>query len=385
RQALPEPDPFTTTREVEFLAPRNPIEKDLVKIWEKVLRVHPIGVNNDFFELGGNSLLAAQLFASIEERYQKKLPLATLFNAPTIEAQANILLHEDWIANWSSLVPLQSSGKRAPLFLAAPVGGNVLSYHDLVQHIDKDQPVYGLQAVGLDGVQAPQKNVKEIAAHYAEEILNIVPDGPFLLGGSSFGGLVAYEMGQLLHDKGLPVDLVVMFDAYGPNYPKRKPETTRIRRKFLKYLRRFDTHWSNLAATNMEGRWVYLRVKSKKLVNRLSNKIAKRMHHIIHPLPQELRKIQNVHMSAAKKKKKRHQREPRRFGGRFVLFRAAKQPLGIYPDPFLGWDTVAGNQIEVYEAPGHHTSIIYEPRVHVLASKLNEILQEIDTKEFVSS
>jgi thioesterase domain-containing protein len=91
-----------------------------------------------------------------------------------------------------------------------------------------------------------------------------------------------------------------------------------------------------------------------------------------------LQKIQNAHMGAAKNKKKRHQREPRRFGGRMVLFKADKQPLGIYPDPFLGWDTVAGNQIEVYEVPGHHTSIIYEPRVQSLASRFNHILQEIN-------
>ncbi len=376
RQALPAPDPFTKTRESEFIAPGNPIEVDLVELWQKVLRVHPIGISDDFFELGGNSLLAAQLFALIEEKYQKKLPLSTLFTAPTIEAQANILLQEDWTPNWSSLVTLQGSGNRTPLFLAAPVGGNVLSYHDLVQHIDHDQPVYGLQAVGLDGVQAPHKNVKDIAAHYTSEILSIMPEGPFLLGGSSFGGLVAYEMAQLLHDKGLPVDLVVMFDAYGPNYPRRRPETTRIRRKFFKYMRRLDTHWCNLVATNMEGRWVYLRVKGKKLVKRMSNKIKNRLHRLTHPLPKELRKIQNVHMTAAKKKKKRHQREPRRFGGRLVLFRADKQPLGIYPDPFLGWNTVAGDQIEVFEVPGHHTSIIYEPRVHVLASQLNKILQE---------
>lgn len=381
RQALPAPEPFTSSKENEFIAPRNPIEADLLNIWEQTLRMHPISVGDDFFELGGNSLLAAQLFASIEQKYKKKLPLSTLFTAPTIQEQANLIIMEDWIPNWSSLVALRGSGSRTPLFLAAPVGGNVLSYHDIVQHIDQDQPVFGLQAIGLDGVQSPQKNVKEIAAHYVSEILTILPNGPFLLGGSSFGGLVAYEMAQLLHDQGLSVDLVVMFDAYGPNYPRRLPGTTRLRRKVFKYLRRIDTHWSNLAATNTKGRFVYLQVKSKKLANRLGKKISNKLHLITHPLPEELRNIQNVHMGAAKKKKKRHQRENRRFGGRLVLFRADKQPLGIYPDPFLGWNTVAGDQIEVYEVPGHHTSIIYEPRVHILAKQLNRILWEIYNPE----
>lgn len=377
-QALPAPDPFSLSKENEFVAPRNPIESDLVKIWESTLRLHPIGIRDDFFELGGNSLLAAQLFSTIERKYKVKLPLSTLFKASSIETQANILLHEDWTPDWSSLVVLRGSGKRTPLFLAAPVGGNVLSYHDLVQHIDIDQPVYGLQAVGLDGIQTPKKNVKDVAAHYISEIKTILPNGPFLLGGSSFGGLVAYEMAQQLHDQGLPVDLVVMFDAYGPNYPKRRPGTTRIRRRIYKYLRRFETHWSNLQSTDRGGRWIYLRVKGKKVVNRLSQKFSKKIHRMIHPLPKELQKIQNAHIGAARNKKKRHQREPRRFGGRMVLFKADKQPLGIYPDPFLGWDTVAGNQIEVYEVPGHHTSIIYEPRVQSLASRFNHILQEIN-------
>lgn len=378
RQALPLPEQLTLNKETEFIPPRNPVETGLQKIWEDSLRMHPIGIRDDFFELGGNSLLAAQLFSTIEQKYKKKLPLSTLFKAPTIEAQAGILMQEDWMPDWSSLVVLRSAGDRLPLFLAAPVGGNVLSYHDLLQHLDADQPVYGLQAVGLDGVQLPQKNVKDVSAHYVSEILSILPKGPFLLGGSSFGGLVAYEMAQQLHDQGLPVELVVMFDAYGPDYPKRRPGTTRFRRRIYKYIRRLDTHWSNLLSSDMHGRWVYLHHKSKKYFKRVRIKFSNKLEGMTHPLPKELRKIQNTHMGAAKKKKKRHQREPRRFGGRLVLFRANKQPLGIYPDPFLGWDKVTGDQIEVYEVPGHHTSIIYDPRVHVLAGKLNEILREIN-------
>lgn len=377
RQALPMPDQLSLTEETEFLPPRNSVETDLKKIWEDTLRIDPIGIRDDFFELGGNSLLAAQLFSTIERKYKKKLPLSTLFKAPTIESQAEILLQEDWTPDWSSLVALRVAGQRPPLFLAAPVGGNVLSYHDLLKHLDADQPVYGLQAIGLDGVQSPHKNVKDVSAHYVSEILSILPEGPFLLSGSSFGGLVAYEMAQQLHDQGLPVELVVMFDAYGPGYPTRRPGTTRLRRKIYKYLRRLDTHWSNLLSTDMNGRWVYLRIKSRKIFKRVRIKFSDKIHHIAHPLPKELRKIQNSHLGAAKKKKKRHQREPRRFGGRLVLFRAQKQPLGIYPDPYLGWNTVSGDQIEVYEVPGHHTSIIYEPRVHVLAGKLNGILREI--------
>ncbi|MBN2549958.1 MAG: amino acid adenylation domain-containing protein [Anaerolineales bacterium] len=378
-QSLPAPEELGQAKESEYIAPRNDLEKQLVSIWEKVLKKHPIGIREDYFELGGSSLSAAQLFTQIEKTLHKKLPLSTLFQAPTIEKQAELLQHGNWAPEWSSLVGLQTSGSKPPIFLAAPVGGNVLSYHDLLMHLPPDQPCYGLQAVGLDGIQVPQKNVGEIVDHYIKEVLTVQPEGPYYLAGSSFGGIVAYEMAQKLHDMGKQIALVIMFDAYGPNYPNRLPSTSRLHRRVFKYLRRIDTHLSNLAYTNWKGRMAYIRVKGKKLVTRLSRWFRERVDQIIHPLPRELKKIKTVHMGAAKKRN-RHMREMRRFGGRLVLFRATKQPMGIYPDPTLGWGKVVGEAIEVYEIPGHHTSIIYEPRVHSLADIINRILAEAQSK-----
>jgi amino acid adenylation domain-containing protein len=375
RRALPEPESLGQGTEQSYLAPRDSIEMQLAKIWEKVLKTRPIGVRDDYFELGGNSLLAAQLFAQIEKTFGKKLPLATLFQAATIEDQANILRQDDWVPNWSSLVALRSSGPKPPLFCAAPVGGNVLSYHDLMNHLDPEIPIYGLQAIGLDGTQTVHRNVNEIATHYINEILSVQAEGPFYLSGSSFGGLVAYEMAQQIHDLGKPVALVVMFDAYGPNYPKRLPSTSRLRRKVFKYLRRIDTHLSNLRYTDWQGRVNYIRVKLPKLYNRVTRRVRDRVDQVMHPVPSQLRRVRSANMNAARRKK-RYMREERRFDGRLVLFRAQKQPLGIYPDPKLGWGTVVGDNIEVYEIPGHHTSIIYEPRVHILADKLSQILSE---------
>jgi thioesterase domain-containing protein len=282
---------------------------------------------------------------------------------------------DDWVPNWSSLVALRSGGSLPPLFCAAPVGGNVLSYHDLMIRLDPEIPIYGLQAIGLDGMQTVHRNVNEIAAHYIKEILSVQPEGPFYLSGSSFGGLVAYEMAQLIHDLGKPVVLVAMFDAYGPNYPKRLPSTSRLRRKFFKYLRRIDTHLSNLRFTDWQGRVTYVRVKLPKLYDRIARRVKNKVDQILHPVPRQLARIRSAHMNAARRRK-RYMREARRFEGRLVLFRAEKQPLGIYPDPKLGWGAVVGDSIEVYEIPGHHTSIIYEPRVHILAEKFSQILSE---------
>jgi len=304
------------------------------------------------------------------------LPLAILFQAPTIDQQAEIIRQEDWAPDWSSLVALRSGGSKPPIFLAAPVGGNVLSYRDLMMQLHHDQPCYGLQAVGLDGIQAPHRSVTEVAEHYVKEILVLQPNGPYYLSGSSFGGLVAYEMAQQLHDMGKPIALVVMFDAYGPNYPTRLPSTSRFRRRIFKYLHRLDTHISNLLTMNWKGRWIYLQAKVPKLINRASRTYRRRIDQVIHPVPRKLRRIRSAHMGAARRDK-RYMREQRRFPGRLVLFRAEKQPIGIYPDPKLGWGAVVGDDIEVYEIPGHHTSIIYQPRVKILSEKLNQILSEV--------
>jgi len=232
-----------------------------------------------------------------------------------------------------------------------------------------------LQALGLDGVQTVHRNVNEIASHYVKEVLTLDTGEPYYLAGSSFGGLVVYEMAQQLHDLGKRVALVAMFDAYGPGYPRRLPSTSRLRRKIFKYLRRIDTHISNMRYTNWQGQMGYLRVKIPKLYNRITRRIKNKFDQILNPVPRQLKRVQAAHMGAARRKK-RSMREQRRFGGRLVLFRAAKQPLGIYPDPNLGWGKVVGDGIEVYEIPGHHTSIIYEPRVHVLADLFNRILAE---------
>lgn len=377
RQALPEPEALGQGAEHSPVPPRDGVELQLTAIWEKTLKTRPIGVQDDYFELGGNSLLAAQLFTQIEKTFGRKLPLASLFQAPTIEQQAAILRSDTWTPDWSSLVLLRAGDDRPPLFFAAPVGGNVLSYHDLLAHLDPAYPVYGLQALGLDGAQGLHRSVKEIAGHYLQEIYKVQPHGPYYLLGSSFGGLVAYEMAERLHAQGEEVALVVMFDAYGPGYPSRLPGTNRARRKLYKLLQRVETHWGNLGSMNWPQRMIYLRVKLPRLAGRIRRRVQARLDALLHPLPAELRKVRAANLGAARsaaRKRRRGLNEPRRCPSRLVLFRASRQPWGIYPDPKLGWGRLVGEAIEVYELPGHHTSIIYEPRAGALAQQLNKIL-----------
>ncbi len=161
RRALPAPDqaPGDVVREV--LGPRDATESQLTRLWEEVLNVRPVGVNDNFFDLGGHSLLAVRLFSRLATEFGRDLPLATLFQAPTIAELATFLRQGEQVVSWSSLVPLQPHGQRPPFFCIHPIGGNLLSYRDLARHLGPDQPVYGLQARGLDGQSAPHTRVEE--------------------------------------------------------------------------------------------------------------------------------------------------------------------------------------------------------------------------------
>ncbi|MEP6911124.1 MAG: amino acid adenylation domain-containing protein, partial [bacterium] len=189
REALPAPN--SMERPVEsFVPPSTSVEKKLAAIWEATLNERPIGIRDNFFELGGHSLMAVRLFAQIEKMFNRKLPLAILFQAPTIEGLATVLQDES-AEPWSSVVAIQPGGRRQPFFCVHAVGGNVLEYHDLARHLGPDQPFYGLQSQGLDGKNAPLNQIDEMATLYIKELRAVQPDGPYMIGGRSFGGVVA--------------------------------------------------------------------------------------------------------------------------------------------------------------------------------------------------
>jgi hypothetical protein len=193
--------------------PRDRLEYELVRIWERVLHRGPVGVHDDFFELGGHSLLAAGLFAEIHRELGRRLPLVSLFRAPTIAALADELRREGCELAWSSLVALQPAGARPPLFLAHYNGGHLLIYGHLVRKLGPDQPVYGLQAAGLRGERALQTSVEAMAEHYVREMRSVQPNGPFYLGGACLGGVLAYEMARRLRAAGEEVRLLALLHA----------------------------------------------------------------------------------------------------------------------------------------------------------------------------
>ncbi len=218
RAALPLPTVDAPPEDGRAIAPRNRIELQLAAIWEQVLGISKIGVKDNFFDLGGYSLLALRMFSAIEQTFGKRLPMALLFQAPTIEQLADVLADEGCVVRWRSLVAIQPEGTNTPFFAVPGVGGNVLVFARLAKLLGEEQPFYGLQARGLDGKEKPFMRVEEMAAHYLDEIRSVQPHGPYLIGGTCTGGLVAYEIAQQLVAKGQEVILAVMESWHPRSY-----------------------------------------------------------------------------------------------------------------------------------------------------------------------
>lgn len=196
RRALPAPDLSSFSGENQFVSPRDEIEQQLAQIWSEVLNLNPVEVKDNFFELGGHSLLALNLMAKIQKQFGKSLPLATLFASPTIEDLANELRSATQVRSYSPLVPIQPKGTKNPFFCVHPAGGHVLCYVNLSRYISAEQPFYGWQARGFNEGEEALTRIEDMASLYVKAIREFKPEGPYQIGGWSFGGVVACETAQ---------------------------------------------------------------------------------------------------------------------------------------------------------------------------------------------
>jgi amino acid adenylation domain-containing protein len=382
RKALPVPSANLMTGERKVVAHRDELERQLTEIWETILGVQPIGIGDNFFEMGGHSLKAVRMFVEVEKTFGKNIPLATLFEAGTIEKLAEILRQDGWSAPESSLVPIQTEGTKPIFFCVHAKGGNVLFYRDLARHLGKDQPFYGIQARRLGGRQIGHGSVAEMAEFYIKEMRTIQPKGPYFLGGASFGGLAAFEIAQQLRASGEQVALVALFDTGTPDYPKLLPNTTVFKSKFYEIVRRVQHHAYSLRMLDAEQRKAYLLNKKegirRKYTRKIRNaykKIARRFYAANNqPMPKNLIQLEDQIWRAGQNY------APQFYDGKVTLFRASNQPLGIFEDATLGWKNLV-DELEIHEVPGHHGSITAEPYVQKLAEKLCDCLAEVQTEE----
>ncbi|PSL56087.1 amino acid adenylation domain-containing protein [Saccharothrix carnea] len=190
--------PLARNDSAERVPPRDEYERNLAEVFTELLDVSDIGVHDDFFTHGGTSLTAMRLVVTIEKRYGVGVPLAALVETPTVAGLAERLRVKSAVAEFDPLVPIRRDGDRPPLFLVHPLGGHVLCYLPIARHLPPDQPVYALQAAGSDQGSTPARSIEEMAASYLAAIRRVRPEGPYVLGGWSFGGFVAYEIARVL-------------------------------------------------------------------------------------------------------------------------------------------------------------------------------------------
>jgi thioesterase domain-containing protein/acyl carrier protein len=335
-----------------------------------VLKVKRVGLHDNFFGLGGHSLLAVRITVEIEKRAGMRLPLATLLQAPTIAELAEILRDSQWKPSWSSLVPLRASGSRTPLFLIHAHGGNVLEYHALAANLEADQPVYALQARGLDGNIAPDLTMEKMAAAYIEEIRSLQPEGPYYLAGFCFGGLLAMEAAQQLKAVGQEVALVAMIQTMHPDSFHLDPSIPILRRWWYQVSKRIDLERENLAHAG-KG---YILKRFQRAIDMIRARAAitrdiknGRRSADTSALP-KLYLFERLAMEHGKALKKY---VPRPYDGDIALFRARKQLRGLNGGEYLGWESFFKGHVELCEVPGHQQNLMLEPNVRQLASALS--------------
>jgi amino acid adenylation domain-containing protein len=373
RKALPAPDQSRPDLSETFVAPHDSLEQQLANFWVALFNVERVGVRDNFFDLGGHSLLGVRLFAHIKKLTGKELPLVTLFQAPTIEQLAAILRQQGWKSPWASLVPIKAGGSMPPFYCVHGVGGTILEYLDLAKHLDADQPFYGLQAIGLDGKRPiEQLTVEQMAARYIEEIRAFQPRGPYYLGGSSFGGKVAYEMAQQLRAAGEEVAVLALFDTNGPGYPRLLPRRTAWRRRMDWWIDRAILHWENFRACEAGERMQYLRQKAARWKKQFRWKQQQLWDRMRGRLP-----LETFHQVRMMGFRANTAYDAKPYAGHVALFRATEQPRGIYEDRTLGWGSVLNGDLEIIDTPGHHGAIVREPRSRVLAAQLTEVLRRV--------
>ncbi|MEQ1792685.1 MAG: amino acid adenylation domain-containing protein [Nitrospira sp.] len=262
-RALPPPRSGAASVGLEHDGPRDLIEVQLVALWQQVLNVQEIGIHENFFDLGGHSLTAAQLFYLLEQVYGKTLPLATLFHAPTIAELGDVLRREDWTPPWQSLVAIQPNGLASPCFMVPGVGGHILMFARLARLLGRELPVYGLQIRGVDGDESPFTVLPEMAAHYVSEVQRVQAKGPYLFVGSCTGGVIAYEMAQQLTAQGQAVTLVMLNTWHPKSYARHKSRLWGAVIGVAVILKKFTTALRLVRGLPLRERWVSLRRKCK--------------------------------------------------------------------------------------------------------------------------
>ena len=361
RRALPEParrtgDPLRD-------APANATEEKLLAMWRKLFRLDTIGVNENFFELGGDSLLAVRLFMEIESAFKKAYPANVLLRHGTIRQLAELIEKTSDVESPGFLIPLRTAGARPPLFLIPGARSDVLTLIGLVELLGADQPVYGLQDFYSGHSESLYvQGVVRAAGEFVNAIKTVQPRGPYRIAGYSFGGVIAFEMARQLSKDGEVVSYLGIIDTTPP---------VRIKRK-VSWQDRYRLHTTNLSGRGLRENLDYLSTRFKRLLRRLADFRLVRMFYRTKAADKILGRD---HLRIVKSALVEYSPTPH--DGTAVVYRAAKRPLTIRWDVTEPWKQLVKGDLFFRDVPGEHVSLIKRPYVETLAGMLKEDLDRV--------
>ncbi|TWR31037.1 amino acid adenylation domain-containing protein [Mucilaginibacter pallidiroseus] len=367
RKALPKPDYSHINRSGEFVAPVTENEKLVASIWQEMMGLQNISKNDNFFKLGGRSLVAVKIMARIEQETGVRLPLATLFEHSTVEQLAARLDLGDEAISWDSLVPIKPQGSKMPLYIVHGAGLNVLLFNALAMNMDDEQPVYGLQAKGINGIDEPLDVMEEIAANYVEEIINHDPVGPYALAGYSLGGIIAYEMAKQMLAMGKDVKMLAMFDTYAEQTQKFDSKAKKA----------FDKVW--LLIKQIAYTPILMLQDPKRAIEYKLRELRKRIAKIGQKaIPVEKKQGYSAYSNEIHERSLAAQRnyELVPVDIAIELFRAKKKTFYMDDFKYLGWRPYALKGVRVHDIPGEHNTIFAPPNDKQFGRVLQACLDE---------
>jgi acyl transferase domain-containing protein/thioesterase domain-containing protein len=340
------------------------VESVLSQWWQESLGVEQVGLDDDFFDLGGQSLIGVRLFSKIKKTYGIDLALSTLFEARTVQALAQLIRRAKTKTSTSTLsggaiIRIQPKGTRLPLYVISGIGGKVIVYQGLAAKLGEDQPVYGLTPRGPDGGELHHRSVEEMAAYYVEAIRELQPEGPYRLLGYSFGGTVAFEMAQQLVAQGASVGFLGMLDTIERHYRKQVWKSFGFRDRISVYRSEFKE--ALLEGAPLKPLWLRFKLRYSRMVSPF-------IHATSEWIPQFGQSIEDTHQFASANY------QPKVYPGTVTLFRCSSKGVLDGENDHLGWDGLAAGGIEIHHVPSAHHTILREPGVKSLAEKLRECL-----------
>lgn len=368
RKALPDPMLDEVENRSNFMAPRTDVEKLVADIWMECLRLEKISVLDNFFELGGHSLIAVQVMTRLEKKTGKRLPLSLLFEYPTVEKLASTLHMNGRSVSWDSLVPIKPQGTKTPLYIVHGAGLHVLLFNTLAINMHPDQPVYGLQAKGINSDDEPLDSIEAIAAYYIDAIMAKNPDGPYALAGYSFGGIIAYEMSRQLKERGKEVKLLAMFDSYADQSNFYDPWLKRV--------------WTDSTTLLKERLYIFtlLRKYPRETIREKAESLKRKVNQWYRRIRYNEDYLKVFHGNYYKVN------ETNRIAARnyrlapqdvtITLFRANKQIAYKKDFEFLGWKPFALKGIKIHEVPGDHMNLFTPPNDKEFARILQNVLDQ---------